>query len=144
MSMTEGKNLVIVESPGKIKKIEDALGKDYIVKASWGHIRDLDESGLSINIEKGFEPQYVIPAEKGRYRTQESRQRGFCCMARIRCRPRGRGYFMAPFRDSRTQERKDQTYCFPGDYQVCHSRSSREPTRNRHEPRQRSAGAPSA
>ena len=68
--MTEGKNLVIVESPGKIKKIEDALGKDYIVKASWGHIRDLDESGLSINIEKGFEPQYVIPAEKKKVVTE--------------------------------------------------------------------------
>ena len=65
MSKTEGKNLVIVESPGKIKKLEEALGKDkYIVKASIGHIRDLDESGLSIDIEDGFRPKYVIPSEK--------------------------------------------------------------------------------
>ena len=62
--MKEGKNLVIVESPGKIDKIKKALGNDYIVKASIGHIRDLDESGLSIDIENGFKPEYVIPAEK--------------------------------------------------------------------------------
>ena len=49
--MKDGKNLVIVESPGKIKKIQDALGSGYVVKASMGHIRDLDESGLSIDIE---------------------------------------------------------------------------------------------
>ena len=61
---TEGKNLVIVESPGKIDKIKKALGSDYIVKASIGHIRDLDESGLSIDIKDGFKPQYVIPADK--------------------------------------------------------------------------------
>ena len=62
--MKEGKNLVIVESPGKIKKIQDALGEEYVVKASMGHIRDLDESGLSIDIENGFAPKYVIPADK--------------------------------------------------------------------------------
>ncbi len=64
MSTKEGQNLVIVESPGKIDKIKKALGSDYVVKASIGHIRDLDESGLSIDIENGFKPQYVIPAEK--------------------------------------------------------------------------------
>ena len=62
--MKEGQNLVIVESPGKIKKIQAALGSDYIVKASIGHIRDLDESGLSIDVENGFKPEYVIPADK--------------------------------------------------------------------------------
>ena len=60
----EGKNLVIVESPGKIKKLQEALGTDYVVKASIGHIRDLDENGLSIDIDNGFKPKYVIPAEK--------------------------------------------------------------------------------
>ena len=62
--MKEGKNLVIVESPGKIKKIQSALGSGYMVKASVGHIRDLDESGLSIDIENGFKPEYVVPADK--------------------------------------------------------------------------------
>ena len=62
--MKDGQNLVIVESPGKIKKIQSALGDDFVVMASIGHIRDLDESGLSIDIENGFKPEYVIPAEK--------------------------------------------------------------------------------
>ncbi|MBO5979835.1 MAG: type I DNA topoisomerase, partial [Bacteroidales bacterium] len=57
-------NLVIVESPGKIDKIKKALGSDYKVMASIGHIRDLDESGLSIDLSNGFKPEYVIPAEK--------------------------------------------------------------------------------
>ena len=64
MSMKEGQNLVIVEAPGKIDKIQKALGSGYIVKASIGHIRDLDESGLSIDIKNGFKPEYVIPADK--------------------------------------------------------------------------------
>ncbi len=64
MSTQVGKNLVIVESPGKIKKLQEALGNDYIVKASNGHIRDLDENGLSIDIENGFSPKYVIPTRQ--------------------------------------------------------------------------------
>ena len=62
--MKEGQNLVIVEAPGKIDKIQKALGSGYVVKASIGHIRDLDESGLSIDIKNGFKPEYVIPADK--------------------------------------------------------------------------------
>ena len=56
--------LVIVESPGKIKKINSILGKDYIVKASIGHVRDLDSSGLSIDVDNGFAPTYVISKDK--------------------------------------------------------------------------------
>ena len=62
--MMDGKNLVIVESPGKIDKIKKALGSGYTVKASIGHIRDLDESGLSIDVNNGFKPEYVVPADK--------------------------------------------------------------------------------
>lgn len=62
--MKEGTNLVIVESPGKIDKIKKALGSGYTVKASIGHIRDLDESGLSIDVKNGFKPEYVIPSDK--------------------------------------------------------------------------------
>ncbi|MGM9789110.1 MAG: type I DNA topoisomerase [Candidatus Cryptobacteroides sp.] len=57
-------NLVIVESPGKIGKLQKFLGKDYIVKASIGHIRDLQDKKLSVDIEHGFTPEYVIPADK--------------------------------------------------------------------------------
>ena len=57
-------NLVIVESPAKAKTIEKYLGKDFIVKSSFGHIRDLPSKGLSIDKENNFEPTYEIPADK--------------------------------------------------------------------------------
>ena len=60
----EGKNLVIVESPGKVKTIQKFLGKDFQVRASIGHIRDLEEKNLSIDIDGGFTPKYVVPAGK--------------------------------------------------------------------------------
>ena len=59
-----GKNLVIVESPTKAGKIQGYLGGDFIVKSSRGHIRDLDEKSLSVDVEHGFSPQYVIPSDK--------------------------------------------------------------------------------
>ena len=52
--------LFIVESPGKIKKISQILGKNYIVKASVGHIRDLDPNKMSVDIDNYFEPIYII------------------------------------------------------------------------------------
>lgn len=58
------KNLVIVESPAKAKTIENYLGKDYVVKSSFGHVRDLSEKGLSVDIANHFAPEYVIPSEK--------------------------------------------------------------------------------
>ncbi len=58
------KNLVIVESPAKAKTISQFLGKDYIVKSSFGHIRDLPKKGLSIDIDHDFKPDYVISPDK--------------------------------------------------------------------------------
>ena len=58
------KNLVIVESPGKVKTIQQYLGKDYLVKASIGHIRDLEEHKLSVDVQNGFQPEYVVPSKK--------------------------------------------------------------------------------
>lgn len=58
------KNLVIVESPNKVKTIEGFLGKEYTVKASNGHVRDLNKNTLSVNIENDFEPEYEISADK--------------------------------------------------------------------------------
>ena len=60
----EGKNLVIVESPGKVKTIQQYLGKEYLVKASIGHIRDLEEHKLSVDVANGFTPEYIVPADK--------------------------------------------------------------------------------
>ena len=62
--MKEGKNLVIVESPAKAGTIQKFLGNGFTVKSSFGHIRDLQDNGLSIDIENGFKPEYVIPSDK--------------------------------------------------------------------------------
>ena len=58
------KNLVIVESPTKSKTIEKFLGKDFVVKSSNGHIRDLAKKEMSIDIENQYEPEYHITEEK--------------------------------------------------------------------------------
>jgi DNA topoisomerase I len=58
------KNLMIVESPAKAKTIEKFLGKDFVVKSCYGHIRDLEKSKFSVDVEKDFMPKYVIPADK--------------------------------------------------------------------------------
>lgn len=58
------KNLVIVESPAKAKTIEKFLGKDYTVKSSFGHIRDLDKGDDAIDIKNGFKPNYVVSPDK--------------------------------------------------------------------------------
>jgi len=58
------KNLVIVESPAKAKTIEGYLGKDFVVKSSYGHVRDLPKSDVAIDVEKGFDVVYEISADK--------------------------------------------------------------------------------
>ena len=60
-----GENLVIVESPAKAKTIEKFLGEGYVVKSSYGHIRDLPKNNDGIDVEHGFAPKYeVSPAKK--------------------------------------------------------------------------------
>ena len=56
--------LVIVESPAKARTIENYLGRDYKVRASVGHVRDLLKSRLSVDIENNFEPSYRVPNDK--------------------------------------------------------------------------------
>ena len=58
------KNLVIVESPAKAKTIEGFLGKEFTVKSSFGHVRDLPKNTIGVDIDKGFDPDYEIPADK--------------------------------------------------------------------------------
>ncbi|MEN7546679.1 type I DNA topoisomerase [Rapidithrix thailandica] len=58
------KNLVIVESPAKAKTIEKYLGKDYMVKSSYGHVRDLPKGDMAIDIDNGFEPKYEVTSDK--------------------------------------------------------------------------------
>lgn len=58
------KNLLIVESPAKAKTIEKYLGEDFTVKSSIGHIRDLPEKGIGVDIKNNFLPEYEISADK--------------------------------------------------------------------------------
>lgn len=62
--MAKAKDLVIVESPAKAKTIEKYLGGDYKVTASMGHLRDLPKSKMGVDIENGFEPQYIPVRDK--------------------------------------------------------------------------------
>ena len=64
MLVQMSKYLVIVESPAKGKTIGKFLGPDYLVEASFGHVRDLPKSGMSIDIEHGFTPDYEISPDK--------------------------------------------------------------------------------
>ncbi len=58
------KNLVIVESPAKAKTIEGFLGKDFLVKSSFGHVRDLVKKGMAVDTENKFQPKYEISPDK--------------------------------------------------------------------------------
>ena len=58
------KNLLIVESPAKAKTIQKFLGKDFTVKSSFGHVRDLDKSNDAVDVENDFEPKYVVTPDK--------------------------------------------------------------------------------
>jgi DNA topoisomerase-1 len=60
------KNLLIVESPAKAKTIEKYLGKDFTVKSSYGHVRDLDKSNIAVDIENYFAPKYVVSSDKSK------------------------------------------------------------------------------
>ncbi|MFN3699799.1 MAG: toprim domain-containing protein, partial [Dictyoglomus sp.] len=63
--MADVKKLIIVESPAKAKTIEKILGKNFKVLASYGHIRDLPEKELGVDVENNFKPKYVlIPSRK--------------------------------------------------------------------------------
>ena len=58
------KSLVIVESPAKSKTIHKILGNDYVIEASYGHVRNLPESTLGFDVNDNFKPTYVIIPEK--------------------------------------------------------------------------------
>ena len=58
--------LVIVESPAKVKTIKKYLGKDYEVMASMGHVRDLPQSSLGIDVNRNYRPQYIQIMSKGK------------------------------------------------------------------------------
>src|SRR6185436_6303100 len=55
--------LVVVESPTKAKTIQKFLGNKYKIKSSFGHVRDLPKSKLGVDVDKNFEPTYIIPTK---------------------------------------------------------------------------------
>ena len=63
--MGSGKNLIIVESPAKVKTIKKYLGSNYTVDASQGHVRDLPKSRLGVLVDKDYEPEYITIRGKG-------------------------------------------------------------------------------
>ncbi|MCB0706810.1 MAG: type I DNA topoisomerase, partial [Saprospiraceae bacterium] len=64
------KNLLIVESPAKAKTIEKILGKDFTVKSSYGHVRDLPKNDKAVDIESGFTPKYIVTPDKTKVVTE--------------------------------------------------------------------------
>ena len=63
-------NLVIVESPAKAKTIEKILGKDFLVKSSFGHIRDLEKKDFGVDINNQYQPNYIISDDKKKVVTE--------------------------------------------------------------------------
>jgi DNA topoisomerase IA len=103
------KNLVIVESPAKAKTIEGFLGKDYTVRSSFGHVRDLVKKGYGIDVEKNFTPTYEVQPEKEKVIAELKRL-------------------------SKTwpREKENQANRFSRDHKTGHSESYPEPARDRH------------
>ena len=64
MAAREKKNLVIVESPTKARTLSGFLGREFEVKASVGHVRDLPKSKLGVDVAHGFKPDYIVPDDK--------------------------------------------------------------------------------
>ncbi|MCX5798322.1 MAG: toprim domain-containing protein, partial [Proteobacteria bacterium] len=61
-----GKSLLIVESPTKMKTLSKFLGKDFIIKATYGHIKYLPKSKIGLDVEKGFTPHFLILKSKAK------------------------------------------------------------------------------
>ncbi len=60
------KGLIVVESPAKVKTIQKFLGGDYVIKASVGHIKDLPEGELGVDLQRDFQPKYITIPGKGK------------------------------------------------------------------------------
>jgi hypothetical protein len=101
------KNLVIVESPAKAKTIEKFLGKDYTVKSSFGHIRDLPKKGLNIDIENNFEPHYEVSADKRKVIAELKKAAGLHLMKTVKAK---RLLGILPTLLSLTQLRQSELY----------------------------------
>lgn len=78
-TISDGKSLVIVESPAKAKTIKKILGDSFQIKASVGHIRDLPRNSLGVNLRKNYEPEYVIMPDKNNVVKELKEAAKKCC-----------------------------------------------------------------
>ena len=139
------KNLVIVESPAKAKTINKYLGRDFQVKASMGHVRDLPKKKLGVDVKKGFAAEYecwptrkkVLDELQGRGRGRDRDLPG------RRPRPRGRGHLLAPGRGAgrRGRRRRCRRVVFNEITKRAVEQRLRAPGRDRREEGRRPAGA---
>ena len=92
------KALVIVESPAKAKTINKYLGKQYVVKASLGHIKDLPKKDLAVDVENGFEPHYEVIEGKKKLITElkQAAKRRRLHLPGGRPGPRRRSHLLSP------------------------------------------------
>ncbi len=105
------KALVIVESPAKAKTINKYLGRDFKVVASMGHVRDLPKSKLGVDIEGGFEPDYVVLPDRQKVikELKDAAKGADAHLHRDRPGPRGRGDRLASGRGTRRGKKRRST-----------------------------------
>ena len=102
------KALVIVESPAKAKTINKYLGKQYVVKASLGHIKDLPKKDLAVDVDHGFEPRYEVIEGKKKLiaELKANRQKGGRNLPGGRPGPRRRSHLLSPAGRTAGQEER--------------------------------------
>ena len=100
------KKLIIVESPAKTKTLKGFLGSDYQVEASMGHVRDLPEKKLSIDIKNDFAPTYVVIPEREDVvrKLQAAAKNASIVYLASRPRPRRRGNLVAFVRSASSDQ----------------------------------------
>ena len=114
-------NLVIVESPAKAKTIERFLGENYVVKSSFGHIRDLEKKDLGIDIEHNFQPKYEIsPDKKAIVKELKQLAKEAKTVWLASDEDRGRSHRLALVRSFRIEKREYETDRFSRDHERCY------------------------
>ena len=88
-----GKSLLVVESPTKMKTLSKYLGKDFVIKATYGHIKDLPKSKLGVDVEEGFKPHFHVLKGKSKVvdEIKKAGKEADKILDRLRPGPRGRG-----------------------------------------------------
>ncbi len=140
------KSLVIVESPAKAKTINKFLGRNYVVRASMGHVRDLPKSKLGVDVEHGFEPDYVVIPKKKKVLSElksEAKKADTIFLAPDPDRE-GEAISYPPGGRARQSRQQNSSSALQRDHQKGGRGSDQEPARDRQGQSRRAAGAPGA